>query len=58
MSKISRSPERNTFQKEKYINRCNEEGKEPNKAYIKMYEQHNFDKLEREEYPMWKKDNM
>jgi hypothetical protein len=58
MSKISRSPERNTFQKEKYINRCNEEGKEPNKAYIKMYEQHNFDKLEREEDPMWKKDNM
>jgi hypothetical protein len=58
MSKISRSPERNTFQKEKYINRCNEEGKEPNKTYIKMYEQHNFDKLEREEDPMWKKDNM
>lgn len=58
MSKVSRSPERNTFQKEKYINRCNEEGKEPNKAYIKMYEQHNFDKLEREEDPMWKKDNM
>ncbi len=58
MSKISRSPSRNTFQKEKYIERCKEEEKEPNKAYIKMYEEHNFDKLIREEDPNWRKDNM
>ena len=58
MTNLSRSPSRNTFQKEKYIERCKEEGKEPDKAYIKMYEQHNFDKLEQEEDPMWKKDNM
>ena len=58
MLKISRSPERNTFQKEKYIERCTEEGKEPNKAYIKMYEEHNFDKLIKEEDPNWQKDNM
>ena len=55
---ISSSPSRNTFQKEKYIERCKEEGKVPNKAYIKMYEQHNIDKLEREQDPDWKKYNM
>ena len=58
MLKISRSPSRNTFQKEKYIERCKEEGKEPSKAYIRMYEEHNFDKLIREEDPEWQKDNM
>ena len=55
---LSSSPARNTFQKEKYIERCKEEGKAPNKAYIKMYEQHNSDKLEREQDPNWKKYNM
>jgi len=58
MSKISRSPSRNTFQKEKYIERCEEEGKKPDKAYIRMYEEHNFDKLIKEEDPKWQKDNM
>ena len=55
---ISSSPSRNTFQKEKYIERCKEEGKVPDKAYIKMYEQYNIDKLEREEDPAWQKNNM
>jgi hypothetical protein len=55
---ISSSPSRNTFQKEKYIERCKEEGKVPDKAYIKMYEQHKIDKLERDEDPAWQKDNM
>jgi hypothetical protein len=34
---ISSSPERNTFQMEKYIERCKEEGKEPSQAYLDMY---------------------
>ena len=55
---ISSSPSRNTFQKEKYIERCKEEGKVPDKAYIKMYEQYNIDKLEREEDPAWQKNNL
>ena len=55
---LSSSPDRNTFQKEQYIERCKEEGKVPNKAYIKMYEQHKIDKLEREEDLAWQKDNM
>lgn len=35
---ISRSPNRNTFQKEKYIERCQNEGKEPSEAYLMMFE--------------------
>lgn len=58
MSKISKSPERNTFQKEKYIERCKEEGKEPSQDYLKMFDDVNFDKLSREEDPAWRKDNM
>lgn len=58
MSKISKSPERNTFQKENYIERCKEEGKEPSQDYLNMYEEINLDKLIKEEDPNWKKDNM
>ena len=36
--KPSRSPQRNTFQKEGYLKRCAEEGKEPSKSYLKMWE--------------------
>ncbi len=35
---ISRSPERNTFQKNAYLKRCEEEGKEPDASIISMYE--------------------
>ena len=38
---VSKSPERNTFQKEAYIERCKKEGKEPNAAYLKMYDDWN-----------------
>jgi len=45
MSKISRSPERHTFQKEKYIERMEENGEAVNEDYLAMYdsyaEQHN-----------------
>ncbi len=58
MSKISKSPERNTFQKEKYIERCKEQGEEPSKEYLEMFESIDFDKLTREEDPNWRKDNM
>ena len=58
MSKISRSPDRGTFQRDNYIARCKEENKEPSLEYISMYDNINFDKLTREEDPNWKKDNM
>jgi hypothetical protein len=35
---VSKSPGRMTFQKEKYIERCKEEGNEPDPAYLEMYE--------------------
>lgn len=56
--RLNSSPERHTFQKQKYIERCKEEGKKPSKSYIKMYEQHNIDKLEREANPEWQENNM
>ena len=58
MTKLSRSPERNTFQRDNYLRRQAEEGKIPDPEYVKMYENINFDKLTREEDPKWKKDNM
>lgn len=35
---ISSSPQRSTFQRDKYIERCKEEGKEPDPVTLKMYE--------------------
>jgi hypothetical protein len=35
---VSKSPERYTFQKNGYIERCRKEGKEPDPSIIKMYE--------------------
>jgi hypothetical protein len=35
---ISKSPERHTFQKNAYIERCKKEGKEPRPEIIQMYE--------------------
>jgi hypothetical protein len=37
MSKISKSPERHTFQAEGYIKRCEEDGKEPREDYLNLY---------------------
>jgi len=49
MDTPSKSVHRHTFQKEKYIERCNAQGTEPSKDYLDMYEdiiaqdQHKFD---------------
>ena len=37
MTKISKSPERHTFQAEQYVKRCEEEGKEPSEDYLNLY---------------------
>jgi hypothetical protein len=55
---ISSSPERNTFQKEGYIKRCEEQGKLPNPDYIEMYKSWKQQTLELEETDEWKVDNM
>ena len=55
---ISSSPDRNTFQKEGYIKRCEEQGKVPDAAYIQMFKTWQQQKLELEETNEWKTDNM
>ena len=36
--KPSKSPERHSFQKEGYVKRCEEEGKEPDASYLDMFQ--------------------
>ena len=46
---ISKSPERNSFQKEGYVKRCEEQGEEPDQNYLSMFDkilnehEHKFD---------------
>ena len=58
MSKISKSPQRNSFQKEGYIKRCEKEGKKPNEAYLDLFktmkQQDEENLVDRE----WQKDNL
>ncbi len=35
---VSRSPERHTFQKEGYVERCKEKGEEPSQDYLDMFQ--------------------
>ena len=58
MSKISKSPQRNTFQQEGYIKRCEEKGEEPNPAYLEMYKTWQEQDEENLVDPAWQKDNM
>ena len=55
---ISKSPDRNTFQKEGYVKRCEEQGKLPNPEYIEMFKSWQQQRLELEETDEWKVDNM
>ena len=55
---ISKSPERNTFQKDGYIKRCEEKGEEPNPDYVKMYETMRERNEANAVDPEWQKDNM
>jgi len=58
MSKISSSPNRNTFQKENYIERCKKEGQEPSQAYLDMWETWNQRDTDNLTNPEWQKNNM
>jgi hypothetical protein len=58
MSKISRSPERNTFQMEGYIRRCKEKDEEPSEDYLNMYKSWQKQDEEKLADPQWQKDNM
>jgi len=37
MKKVASSPERHTFQRDSYIKRCQEEGKQPDQSIVEMY---------------------
>lgn len=55
---ISKSPQRNTFQKEAHIKHAKEEGKEPNQAYLDMWDEWTILDSVREQDPNWQKDNL
>jgi len=38
MTPVSKSPQRHSFQKEGYVKRCEEEGKEPDASYLDMFQ--------------------
>jgi len=58
MAKIAKSPDRHTFQKEGYIKRMKEQGKEPNPDYVEMYKTWRVQDEANVVDPAWQKDNM
>lgn len=60
---ISKSPQRNTFQKEKYLERQAEKGKTPEndedtRAMVEYYESWDIREDQQEQDPAWRKDNL
>lgn len=60
---ISKSPQRNTFQKEKYLERQSEKGKTPEndedtRSMVEYYESWDIREDEREADPEWRKNNL
>ena len=60
---ISKSPDRNTFQKEKYLERQAEKGKTPDndedtRAMVEYYESWDIREDQQEQDPAWRKDNL
>jgi hypothetical protein len=58
MTKLSKSPERHTFQAEQYVKRCTEAGEEPSEAYLNMYKSARQQDEENMVDPEWAKNNM
>jgi hypothetical protein len=55
---ISRSPERNTFQKEAYLERKAENNEPVNEAYLEMWETQKEMDAKQEADPEWQKNNL
>jgi len=55
---MNRSPERNTFQLNAYLERCREDGEEPNENYIELYRGADIRDMEKEENAQWKLNNL
>lgn len=58
MSQIAKSPDRNTFQMERYIKRREEEGKLPSPEYLELFKTFSQRKTEQEADPEWQQDNL
>jgi hypothetical protein len=58
MSKISKSPERHTFQADAYVSRCEEKGEEPSESYLEMFKTFRQQDEENMIDPKWQKDNL
>jgi len=58
MKELSSSPDRNTFQRDNYINRMQEEGKEPSPAYLKMWKDAQLQAEKQAVDPEWQKNNL
>jgi hypothetical protein len=58
MTKISSSPDRNTFQMENYVKRREEQGKLPEPAYLEMYKSWREQDAANLVDPEWQKNNM
>lgn len=55
---ISKSPDRHTFQLNAYIERCKEEGQEPDEVYMSLYTGEREDADKKEMDPAWQRDNL
>lgn len=58
MSKPSKSPERHTFQKTGYLNRCEEKGETPNESYLNLFDKILEDHDRKFDDPESRKNNM
>jgi hypothetical protein len=58
MTPVSKSPQRHSFQKEGYVKRCEEEGKEPDASYLDMFQKILEDADKKWQTPESTKDNM
>jgi hypothetical protein len=58
MSKISKSPERNTFQKEGYLERAKEAGKEPDQSWLRWYDEIRMNEDKKVQDLEWQKNNL
>lgn len=58
MTKLNKSPQRHTFQMEAYVNRCREEGKEPDQNYLDMYKNISLNVAEKEQADSFKENNL
>ena len=58
MSRIAKSPDRDTFQMESYVKRREEEGKLPSPEYLELFKTFSQRKAEQELDPEWQQDNL